>query len=108
MKHGGTATKQTDLIKSGVRAANPARTQMDIHTKEEDVTKIFIKTVEGKSVCWRIWDRRKIQELKHRIQNQLGILAHLQNLICSGNSLQDNLTLKDYGINTDATITINL
>lgn len=55
------------MIKSGVKAADPARTQMDIHKKEEDLTKIFIKTLEGKSVCWRIWDGRKIQELKNRI-----------------------------------------
>lgn len=53
-KHNGIAMGQTDLIKSSVQVIDPTRMKMDINPKEEDLKQIFIKTLEGKSVCWRI------------------------------------------------------
>lgn len=93
MKLNEKAMGQLDLTK-----------QVVTHPKKEDPIQIFSKTLEGKTVCWRICEGRKIQELKNKIHNQLGIPAHRQNLICLGHRLHDHHTLKDYGINAETTI----
>lgn len=49
-----------------------------------------------------------IQELKNKIQNQLGIPTRHQNLICEGRSLHDHLTLQEYRICQNTTIFLNL
>lgn len=102
------ATRCLDLTYLGTWVTDRAIPQKDTHSKEEDQIQIFIKTLDGKTICWRIWKGRKIQELKNKIENHLGIPAYRQNLICLGHSLQDNLTLQDYGITADSTIIINL
>lgn len=107
MKLNEKAMGQLDLINSGSWATEIATKQVVTHPKKENPIQIFIKTLEGKTVCWRICEGRKIQELKNKIQNQLGIPAHRRNLICLGHRLQDHHTLKDYGINAETTIIIN-
>lgn len=44
-------------------------------TTAPDLIQFFIRTLQGSTVCKRIWKGRRIQELKCEIQNHLGILA---------------------------------
>lgn len=97
-----------DLSDTGRWATDRALPQTDPHSTEVDLIQIFIKTLEGRHLCWRIWKGRRILDLKYKIQNHLDISACKQNLIFSGLSLQDSHSLQDYGIATDSTIVINL
>lgn len=56
----------------------------------------------------RIRKGLNIQEVKKETQNQLGTPTKYQNLIFSGRSLQDLLSLQEYGISNDSTIFLNL
>lgn len=49
----------------------------------------------------------QIEDLKCEIQKQMGIPSSMQNMIHSGKSLQENLTLQDDGIASDMAIILN-
>lgn len=90
-----------DPIQRGPYKTDPLR-------MDTDLVQIFIKSIEGKHFCMRITKGMSILELKKEIQGLLGTPAHLQNLICSGHSLQDYQILQHYGIAKDSTIFLNL
>jgi len=59
---------------------------------------IFIKTPDGKSILLWVQASESVNQLKKNIVHILGILMPLQNLICGGKSMQDELRLQEYNI----------
>lgn len=51
----------------GTWAIGRAPSQTDPHSTKVDLIQIFIKTLEGRHICWRIWKGRRIQELRYKI-----------------------------------------
>jgi len=62
------------------------------------ISKIIIKTITGKTISVSYLNDDTIQNIKNKINTNLGIPPELQLLFLNGNQLEDNKTLKDYNI----------
>lgn len=97
-----------DIIQNTSNPQKLSHKVADPYYQDENRIQIFIKSTGGSHRCMRLSMGSNIQELKKEIQHQLGIPSNHQNLICAGRSLQDHLTLQEYGICQDTTIFLNL
>lgn len=57
----------TETLESGALEIDRAHTQSDLHINEAELIQIFIKTLEGRHVCWRIGKGKRIQDLRYLI-----------------------------------------
>jgi len=68
---------------------------------------LFIKSMEGNTVCIKIGRWEKIKTLKQRIQDRTGIPPCKQLLTYTGKVLQEERKLKYYDILNDSTICLS-
>ena len=69
---------------------------------------IFIKMPTGKTITVDIQCTDAIEVVKAKIQNKEGIPSDLQIITFAGKKLKDNLTLVDYNIQRESTLTLKL
>ena len=69
---------------------------------------IFIKTQRGKTIVLEAEGEESIKSIKEKIKEREGIPEDFQYLIFGRKTLQNEKTLKDYGINDQSTIQQNL
>ena len=55
---------------------------------------IYIRSLEEKSLCMRVWNWEWIKNLKQMIQDKMGIPASLQNLIYTRKVIQEEYKLQ--------------
>ena len=69
---------------------------------------IFVKTLTGRTITISVSLSDTINNLKHKIAEKLDLPVEEQRLIHAGKQLEDDLTLRDYGIQRDSTIHLAL
>lgn len=94
-------------IRSTVDASGGKEFKLALKDPEKDRTQIFIRTLTGKTICKQIWTGLLIKNIKDEIQADMGIPSNLQSLIHEGKILQDNFSVRHYGIGRDSTIIIS-
>jgi len=65
---------------------------------------VFLKTLQGKTIPMEVSSSDTIQSVKSRIHEKEGIPIDQQRLVFNGKQLEDNNTISDYGITTDASV----
>ena len=65
---------------------------------------IFVKLLSGKTAQLEVLPDEKIQDVKQKIRDKFATAIDEQRLVYSGNTLDDEKTLTDYGIGKEATI----
>eukprot|EP00455_Lapot_gusevi_P021229 TRINITY_DN2230_c0_g1_i3.p1 TRINITY_DN2230_c0_g1~~TRINITY_DN2230_c0_g1_i3.p1 ORF type:complete len:321 (-),score=78.54 TRINITY_DN2230_c0_g1_i3:118-1080(-) len=65
---------------------------------------LIFKTLTGGTFTLNVENSDTIANIKTKIQDQEGILAARQRLICDGHELEDDHTLEDYNIHTQTTL----
>lgn len=65
---------------------------------------IFVKTLTGKNIMIDYNENMKISEIKECVCSQENVPVEQQRLIYEGKQLEDNMSLKDYGITSNSTI----
>jgi len=65
---------------------------------------IFIKTLQGKTICLEVDDNDTIDSLKKKIYEKEGIPEDQQRLVFNGKQLEDGCTIADYNIDADSSI----
>lgn len=75
-----------------------------VATSQATAMEVFIKEMTGKEITVDVELSDTIDTLKKKIADTDGIKAECQKLIWSGNLLQSDKTIADYGIGADATI----
>jgi hypothetical protein len=66
--------------------------------------RFFIRTLAGKSLVFSYAPETKILTLKQKIQESENIAVDQQRLVFQGKQLDDDKTLSDYAIQSNATI----
>jgi len=64
----------------------------------------MVKTPTGKTIPIQVTENLTVKDFKPRIQNQEGIPPDQQRLIVTGVEMEDDWTLKDYGLQPDAIV----
>lgn len=90
-------TSELDLHKTDLEVSDP-------EAPKENLNNIFIRSMEGNTICIRIGSWEEIKTLKQRIQERTGIPPYKQILIYTGKILQEEHKLNKYGIGRDSTI----
>lgn len=65
---------------------------------------IYIKTLTGKTVEFKILDGYSVNEVKHIVQYYEGIPPDAQRIIFVGKQLEDGRTMGDYGVKDESTL----
>jgi ubiquitin C len=71
---------------------------------EGGTKQIFIKTLQGKTMTLDVADTDTIASVKQKIYDKENIPQDQQRLVFNGKQLEDNMTIADYNIQTDANI----
>lgn len=66
--------------------------------------KIYIKTLDGKTIQMDIKEDNTIRDIKNNIENTTGILSERQRLFFAGKELDFDRTVKYYNIKDESTI----
>ena len=69
---------------------------------------IFIKTLTGKLLTFNVLPDNTINDIKHMINCEEGIIVDQQRLIFVGKHLMDSKTLNDYNIRDGNTLNLVL
>ena len=119
-KIGIEPNEQTLLFKGGILQDNIPLFQYDIQEgnvltlftylpikeKENELLKLFIKTLTGKEIVLTVAPSFTIQKLKCEIQDREEIPSDQQRIIFAGAQLEDSRTLASYNIKTDSTLNL--
>jgi len=78
-----------------------------MHEDTPDMT-IFVRTMAGKSITLEVYPETTVGEVKDMIEAKEGLTPDIQRLIFGGRQLEDDLTLADYDVQKDSTISLAL
>ncbi|CAM9231728.1 unnamed protein product [Choristocarpus tenellus] len=69
---------------------------------------IFVQGLDGGHVCIEVSPRDGVEYVKAIVEDEVGVPASLQRLICGGRDLCDGRLLSDYGIGVGSTVRMAL
>mgnify|MGYP001104084713 FL=1 len=68
---------------------------------------IFVKTLTARTITIDVYDAsEKVESIKAKIEEKIGMPCHLQRLMFVGKQLEDGRTMSDYNIQRDTTLYI--
>jgi hypothetical protein len=74
--------------------------------EEEEPQQIFVKSLSGRTITIDFDSLDTVEQVKHGVQEKLGIPPEAQRLIYAGKQLEVGRTLADYGIQKNSTLNL--